>query len=178
MTIEQLIEIAKEAGFTTVSEMDPATINLREDVRAMCADNTCKIYGRNWTCPPACGTLEECRARVAKYHRGIIVQTTGELEDSMDFEGMTEIGRRHKENFAALTPRVREAFPDTLPLSAGGCTVCKTCTYPDEPCRAPQLAFSSMEGYGMLVSEACKANGVPYYYGTNTLTYVGCYLLD
>ena len=36
---------------------------------------------------------------------------------------------------------------------------------------------SSMEGYGMLVSEVCKENHVPYYYGENTIAFVGCCLL-
>jgi hypothetical protein len=33
-----------------------------------------------------------------------------------------------------------------------------------------------MEAYGMIVSDVCKANGIPYYYGPNTLTYCACVL--
>ena len=178
MSIEELIALAKEVGFTAACELDPGTIKLREDVRGMCAEGNCGAYGKNWTCPPACGTLDECRERVAKYHRGIIVQTTGQLEDAMDYEAMQETGEKHAENLKEMTRRVREIFPNALPLGAGGCRVCKTCSYPDAPCRFPEKAMSSMEGYGMLVSETCKDNGIPYHYGANTLTYVGCYLLD
>ena len=178
MTIEEWIAIAKEFGFTAACRLDPATIDLKEEVRATCATGTCGAYNRCWTCPPACGTLEECRERVARYHNGIIVQTTGELEDSLDFEGMREIGKRHGEQFRAMTKRVRELYPNALALGAGGCNLCKPCAYPDEPCRHPELATSSMEGYGMLVSEVCKNNDIPYHYGKDTLTYVGCYLID
>lgn len=178
MTIDECIALAKEFGFTAACALDPAGIELREEVRAMCAEGVCGAYDHNWTCPPACGTLDECRARVAKYQRGIIVQTTGELEDAMDYESMQDIGKRHNEQFRAMTARVRELFPDALALGAGGCRICKTCSYPDEPCRHPDQAVSSMEGYGMLVSEVCRDNDIPYHYGTNTLTYVGCYLLD
>ncbi len=178
MNIEELIALAREVGFTAACPLDPATIKLREDVREMCAEGNCGAYNKNWTCPPACGTLEECRERVAKYRRGIIVQTTGELEDAMDYESMQEIGEAHKEHFREMTRRVKAVFPDALSLGAGGCTICKPCAYPDAPCRFPDQATSSMEGYGMLVSETCKDNGIPYHYGANTLTYVGCYLLD
>jgi len=174
---EEFIALAKEAGFTSAGLLDPATIELKEEVRAMCAEGKCHAYGRNWTCPPACGSLEKCRAEVANFKAGIIVQTTGELEDSLDYESMQEISIQHKKNFESFVLKVREEYPDALCLSAGGCTVCKTCTCPDEPCRFPEKAFSSMEGYGMVVSEVCKNNGIPYYYGPNTLTYVGCYLL-
>jgi hypothetical protein len=34
-----------------------------------------------------------------------------------------------------------------------------------------------MEAMGMVVSDVCRANNLPYYYGPNTLTYVGCVLV-
>ena len=63
-------------------------------------------------------------------------------------------------------------------LGAGACTICKECTYPDEPCRFPDKMISSMEAYGIVVSDICSANNIPYYYGPNTLTYVGCVLMN
>ena len=65
-----------------------------------------------------------------------------------------------------------------LPIGAGCCTKCKVCTYPDAPCRFPDQAFSSMEAYGMLVTQVCKANGLEYYYGPCTIAYTSCYLLE
>ena len=176
MSIQELMEQAKLCGFTAAGALDPGTINLRDEVRAMCAEQKCHAYGHIWTCPPACGTLDECRARIAKYSAGIIVQTTGQLEDSMDYETMMDTSDVHKENFRKFVEVVRQEYPDALCLSAGGCTVCSKCNYP-EPCRFPEKAFSSMEGYGMVVSDVCSDNNIPYYYGQNTITFVGCYLL-
>jgi predicted metal-binding protein len=62
-------------------------------------------------------------------------------------------------------------------MGAGPCKRCRECTYPHEPCRYPKQMTISMEAMGMLVSEVCKDNHLPYYYGPNTLTYVGCVLL-
>ncbi len=176
--IERVIAMAADIGFEVAAEMDPKTIVLREDVRAMCAEGKCHAYGKNWTCPPACGDLDECRSTVDAYRDGIgiIVQSVGQLEDSMDYETMMDTGKAHGERFRMLAEKIKEEYPSALCLGAGGCSVCKSCSYP-QPCRFPEKAFSSMEAFGMLVSDVCTANNVPYYHGENTITYVGCYLI-
>jgi hypothetical protein len=35
-----------------------------------------------------------------------------------------------------------------------------------------------MEAYGMVVNEVCRDSGLPYYYGPETLTFVGCVLFN
>ena len=53
---------------------------------------------------------------------------------------------------------------------------CAKCTYPDQPCRFPDKAFTSMEAYGLLVTDVCKSADTPYYYGRNTVTFTSCVL--
>ena len=65
-----------------------------------------------------------------------------------------------------------------LPLTAGSCTLCRKCTYPERPCRFPKKRFSSMEAYGLLVSDVCLKSGLKYYYGPKTITYTSCILTD
>ena len=178
LPIETLKSAALEAGFTHAAPLDAATVILRDEVRAMCNANSCGMYDRNWSCPPACGELEELRQKVARYRGGILVQTVGELEDAFDAEGLMEAQESFKESFTALHEKLLADYPDMLPLCAGTCTRCKRCTYPDEPCRFPDKRFSSMEAYGMVVSDTCKANDLPYYYGPNTIAYTGCFLLE
>ena len=36
--------------------------------------------------------------------------------------------------------------------------------------------LSSMEAYGLLVSNVCRSSGLEYYYGPLTLTYSACIL--
>lgn len=163
---------AEEAGFTHMAPLDPATIELKEEVRRMCA--ACGRYGKCWSCPPGCGSLEECRARVGVYPKGMLVQTVGQLEDEFDGEGMMETEAIHKEKFRKLRLLLKEY--DVLALGAGSCTMCKSCTYPDAPCRFPEKKISSMEAYGMLVIEVCRANGMTYNYGRNTIAYTSCIL--
>ena len=79
--MERWIALALEAGFTHAAPLDPAKLRVNEEVRAMCAANKCRAYDHNWTCPPNCGTLDECAAQIAGMRTGLLVQTTGTLED-------------------------------------------------------------------------------------------------
>ena len=55
--MDTLVALAKEVGFTQAAPLDPATITLKQEVRDMCANNTCGQYGKRWSCPPGCGEL-------------------------------------------------------------------------------------------------------------------------
>ena len=177
MTYEQLAAIAEEAGFTAWAPLDVSTIELKPEVRDMCAVNSCGQYGKRWSCPPGCGTLEECTRQLREYARGILVQTSGDIEDGFDFEAMMEIEGDHKDHVTEMYGLFREADAGVLALGAGCCTVCAKCTYPEEPCRFPEKRISSMEAYGMVVLEVCKANGLTYYYGPDKMAYTSCFLL-
>ena len=177
MTYEQLTKIAQEAGFSAWAPLDISTVELKSEVRDMCAVNSCGQYGKRWSCPPGCGTLEECGQRLRSHSHGILVQTYGDVEDGFDFEAMMEIEQEHKEHFAEMYELLRSQEEGVLAIGAGCCRQCAQCTYPDQPCRFPEKMIASMEAYGMLVLEVCKANGLQYYYGPDKMAYTSCFLL-
>ena len=177
LNLEKLTEQGLECGFTHVKFLDVSTIQLMPEVRAMCEKNSCGRYGNNWCCPPGVGDLDRCRAIIGQYKEGILVQTVGELEDPLDGEGMMETQEAHLKNFEKLRERLLKEYPGMLSCGAGTCTRCSKCTYPDAPCRFPDNTFASMEAYGMLVTQVCQANDLPYYYGPGTIAYTSCFLL-
>jgi predicted metal-binding protein len=174
--LPRIEDLAMSCGFTHTGELKAETLRVRPEVRDACAADKCRSYGKNWSCPPACGSLEECEKRIRKHRGGLILQTSGVLEDSLDYEGMQKIGRDHGKNLKTFQAKVKELLPDYLLLGSGACKNCETCTCPAEPCRFPDKMIISMEAMGLVVSDVCRENGLPYYYGTNTLTYVGCVL--
>ena len=169
--------LSLDTGFSRAAALDCATLELRQEVREMCAANTCGMYGKNLACPPFCGTLDECREQVKGYGSGIIVQTVGEIEDSMDFEGMMEAEAEHKAHFYKMAELLRRKYPDVLPLGSGCCTVCPACAGPEGSCRFPEKRISSLEAFGIVVSDLCSRNGLDYYYGPGKIAYTSCYLL-
>ena len=173
---EKVQAVGLKHGFTHVAALDTATIQLQQAVRDMCSADKCGKYGKNWSCPPACGELDECRKQVSDYRYGVLVQTVGELDDPFDFEGMMAAEAGHKENFIRMHDELRRHFADILPLGVGCCTRCRECSYPDAPCRLPDERIFSMEAYGMMVMQVCKDNGIGYYYGSDKVSYTSCFL--
>ena len=178
MTDHELLALAKNFEFDHVGMLNVPALEFSPEVRGMCAADKCRSYGKSWTCPPYCGTLEEIAARASAYHRGILLQTTGHMEDDYDVETMEETGALQVTRFRKLVEEVQKHFPNCLPMAAGACTVCPKCTCPSEPCRFPHLAYPSMEAYGLWVSKTCTDSGMSYFYGPQTITFTCCILVD
>ena len=166
---------ARNMGFSEAVPLDIGTLVPRQDVRDMCAGDKCRAYGKNWTCPPHCGTLDQCEERLHSYSRGILLQTVGKLEKTIDTRAYRRTEQRHLELFHRLAAQIRAVYPNALCLGSGGCRICPECAWPD-PCRFPEKACSSMEGYGLFVTQVCRDNGCDYHHGEKTITYTACVL--
>lgn len=176
MDRQDILKEFEKVGFDYTGVLKVEDLELRSEVRDMCADNRCHMYEKCWICPPACGTIDELSKVVREYNWGILCQTVGELEDSFDYEGMMDAEKTHKKRLSALTDSFLDSKLPFLPMGAGPCDLCSDCTYPDEPCRFPERAFPSMEAYGLIVTDACNSAGVKYYYGGNTVAFSGLVL--
>lgn len=176
-TNDEMEKVVKEFGFDYYGFFDPSKLHFRSEVRDMCAAGRCKGYGKNWSCPPACGTIEEAGENASHYSKAILLQCMGEMEDDFDIEMMQETEQRLKDNFTKFVLRLSEDELDMLPMAAGTCTLCKECAYPDE-CRFPQKRMSSMEAYGLVVSDTCSLAGVDYYHGPQTIAFTCCLLYN
>jgi predicted metal-binding protein len=173
-----LLQLAQAIGFSHLGPLDLSALTPRAEVRAMCSADRCQKYNKSWSCPPACGSLEAISRRLSGYRTGLLVQTTGNLSDPFDLSGIQTAEQAHKRAFDALARQARQLFPSCLPLSAGSCTRCHSCTCPDRPCRFPQRLYPSMEASGLWVSDLCRRSGLDYNYGENTITYTACILAD
>jgi predicted metal-binding protein len=174
--MDALVREALETGFSQAGELSMKALIFMPEVREMCSADKCRQYNKNWRCPPGCGSVEEAAQRAAEYSTGVLVQTIGRLEDDFDYDTMSETGEKHKKNFAALVEKLKPRYADILPMGAGTCSICETCTYPDAPCRFPEKSVSSMEAYGLWVSKVCEMSSIPYNNGPLTITYTSCCL--
>jgi len=176
-TYEKLEKTAKDCGFTHYAKLDISTLEFMQEVRDMCNAEQCKNYDKSWSCPPACAPLEEIRERAKGYTSGILVQTVGTIEDSLDWDGMMVVGAHHKENFGKMKDKLNAENAQFLAMGAGKCQICDSCTYPNEPCRAPSKMEVSMEASGLLVSKVCTDNGIEYNYGADSIAFTSCFLV-
>lgn len=128
--------------------------------------------------PPGCGTLEEISERAAAYRRGVLLQSTGQMEDDFDVEAMMDTERLQKERFRAFLDRVRSEHPDCLPCPPGRAPSVPPAPTPTRPAAFPGWPSPPWRPYGLVVSQVCQDSGLPYYYGPQTITYTACVLID
>ena len=176
--MEKWIKLALEMGFTEAAPLDPATLRPLESVRAYCAEEKCGYYGKSWACPPACGSLEDCAARMHAFPKGVLLVTQAHREDESSFDEIIAVSRRHKTRHYAFAEKMQAALPRVLALGSGGCSLCETCTYPDAPCRHPDRMVSSLEACGLQVADVCRDCGIAYHYSGKTITLASACLFE
>ncbi|MGN0998968.1 MAG: DUF2284 domain-containing protein [Faecousia sp.] len=180
MERNNLINAALAAGAAKATIIDGTQIVLSEQFRRVCESNQCGGYAKCWMCPPYIGPIGELMAKVRSYPQALLYQTIFEIEDSYDIEGMFEAGAKH----AQVSQNVQKEMVTLLKapflhLACGGCHLCPTCAKrSEEPCRFPEKALPSMEGYGVDVYNTTKDTPLQYINGQNTVTYFSMVLFS
>lgn len=166
---EQISAINESVATIAVSE-----IGFYPELRKLCEMNSCGAYGKNYTCPPHIGQIDDLIEKMKTYDTAVIFRAVYQLEDSFDIEGMNEGSAKFKELTYQAQAITKKIAPDSLVLGAGGCRFCERCGAVDNiPCRNPDKAISSLEGHGLQVSELASQIGMNYISGPNTVTYFG-----
>lgn len=128
------------------------------------------MYGKTWACPPAVGTVEECRARCLSYPHALYLTTLTEVSDIANLDETLATRAPHeavtREALAILKPHVK----DVMALSTEACAICEHCAYPDAPCRHPELMFPCVESHGIIVTALAEKEGIDFY-GGNLVTW-------
>lgn len=166
----------KTIGICQYGIISPKEICFDDGIRDICQANTCRQYGKTWACPPAVGTVAQCKERCLSYQHAMVFNAVYPLVDSFDYEGMTTGHRNFKKLCDRLYLLAKEKFPGFLLLSNEGCNRCRQCTYPESRCRVPEMLFPSIEGFGIQVAALSAAAGIQYNNGAHTVTYFGMLL--
>jgi predicted metal-binding protein len=170
--IDEIIKNGKDRlGLHEYEFIKTDDIVFSDEVRKACEKNVCGLYGTSWACPPAVGTMEQCRKQCGAYENAIIFTTLTVLEDKYDFDKWREAGARHESVTDFAAEIIKAEFEKVLVLSTEGCSVCPKCTYPNSPCRFPERMHPAAEGYGILVTETAKKCGIQYNNGSDTITF-------
>lgn len=152
-------------------------ISFPQRVREICRLE-CPRYGTSWSCPPAVGTVEECRQRCMRFPDVFVFSTIAEVSDSTNLEETLPTRMEHEEITAQVTQVFRRHFGEVLTLSTESCDICGKCTYPDAVCRHPEKMFPCVESYGILVTELAELGGMDFLNGANVVTWFSVLLFD
>lgn len=158
-------------GFLDVNEID-----FKEEVRHICKQE-CERYHTSWSCPPAVGTVEECRKRCESYEKALLFTTLAEVSDISNMEETLATRREHEEIVHDICRKLDAVGLRRLALSSDSCAICESCAWPEAPCRHPDEMLPCIESYGILVTSAAEKLSMDFFYDSRTVMWYGMIFL-
>lgn len=139
-------------------------LNFTERVRHICQDD-CPRYNTTWACPPAVGSVAECKDKCLQYPNVLVITTVTEVEDIANLEETLKTRMEHEEITRQVADLMREQGCQLRILSTESCAICTQCAYPDAPCRHPDKMFPCVESQGILTTEIYEKMGMEFFNG-------------
>lgn len=139
-------------------------------IRWIC-EHECPMYGKTWACPPAVGSVDECRERCMGFEEALLIATITEVGDIVNLEETLATRAPHEEITRQVHWMVREQAEDTMVLSTEACAICDECAWPDAPCRHAQKMYPCVESHGIVVTDLAEKTGVDFYAEGNLVTW-------
>jgi predicted metal-binding protein len=170
---EKLRAVEKEIAAEPIFEyayLRTENLKFSERVRDICREE-CPRYNKSWSCPPAVGTVDECRARALGYKDCFVFTTIAELDNPTDMAEALESRSEHQKVTVKVSKIFEKYYGQVLTLSVESCSLCDKCTYPEKGCRWPDRMLPCVEGYGLLVTELAEKGGMSFHQGRGTVTW-------
>ncbi len=151
---------------------DPRELEFTDRVRWVC-EHECPMYGTTWACPPAVGTVEECRKKCMSYPECLMIASVTEVSDISNIDETLATRPAHEKLTNRVRDEMRELGVRPFILSTEACTICSRCAYLDGlPCRMPGAMHPCVESQGINVTPLLEKFGLEFQYGENVVTWV------
>ena len=151
--------------------LDPKSLVYSEQIRWIC-ENECPMYGTSWACPPAVGTVNECKERCLKYENCLMISTISEVYDIANISETLKTRAPHEKVTNQVRDWMREQGVEPYVLSTESCAVCERCAVLDgEPCRRPERMHPCVESHGINLLPVIEEYGLTFQYGENVVTW-------
>ena len=135
-----------------------------ERVRMIC-EHECPRYNTTWACPPAVGSVEECKEKCLSYPEFLMLSTVSEVNDISNMQETLETRKQHEQLTYDVAKMLKDQDCEIMVLSTESCEQCERCAYPDAPCKKPERMFPCVESHGILVTDICEKHGIEFYNG-------------
>ncbi len=177
MNRDALLRIAEETGFTA-AVCQTADIPVDPTFRKYCEENICGQYGKNYGCPPLCGTPKVMEELLRSYPRALVLQTAWNITDYTDHIAIAKAKTAHNAASAALLAKLKAEGEEGLIVGSSGCTVCEECALAQKkPCRFPEQQYACMSAYCVHVLELARLCQLRYDCDDGRLRLFGMLLL-
>lgn len=105
--------------------MKSENVVFADEVRALCEQNACGLFGTSWACPPAVGNISVCKNRCLEYTYAFMFTTVNNLSSQYDMKEWMDARRKHEKVTDTVVSVFRRYDKNLLALSTEGCTLCK-----------------------------------------------------
>ena len=102
-----------EMPFFQYDWMDTSELFFSERVRWIC-QTQCPMYNTTWACPPAVGTVEECKARCLSYPHALMMTSITEVSDIANLEETLATRAPHEELTRQVRDMIAAQSPDVM----------------------------------------------------------------
>lgn len=154
----------------------PKELIFKEEVRQICRQE-CPMYGKSWSCPPAVGTVEECKARCFAYEGAFLFTTIAEVSDIANLKETLDTRFEHEKITRDLGELFKKNGADVMLLSSESCAICDSCAYcENSACRHPEYMIPCIESQGILVTELAEKYEIPFFDSLTTVQWFGLVL--
>ena len=169
----QLAERAEAMGLEA-SCVVISDIVINPDFRKYCAENRCGQYDANYSCPPACGEVEEMAAALKGFTRALVVRSTWEIESYSDRETIFKAKKAHNEAMLSVCEVLRQKGIGYRMCGASHCLLCDQCAKAQgEPCRDPERRYSCLSAYCIDVARLAESAGIDFSWSDKILSLYG-----
>lgn len=178
MNYEKIKESALACGFTAAEIISIDELVFRPEFRKYCEENDCGNYGKNYACPPACGTTLEMEQRVRKYQHALVLQTRFKVSDLFDGAQIKPLKKRHTQmTLQIVKSGTIPGLPDQgLFIMAGPCNFCDICKLQDgAPCAHEELRFSCLSAYCIDVTKLAETCHMEISWDGNIVSFFSLY---
>lgn len=172
MNRELLEEKLSELPLYIYDIFSPTELEFNERIRWIC-ENECLMYGRSWACPPAVGTVAECKEKCLGYENCLLISTIVEVADIADIKETLDTRHDHEKLTNQVRDILRELGEKPYILSTESCAICSRCAYLDGlPCRMPGKMHPCVESHGINVVPILESRGLEFQFGANVVTWI------
>ena len=173
--MEYIVKEALLSGFTNAKYVDNLKVECEDRIRAFCNPLYCWNMTKNWICPPACGTVQECYQNIKHFEKGVILVSMTDLTPPVEMDYYKQLNVEHNLRLKSLLEKLEDKY-ELFPLTSGGCIFCEKCTYPN-PCIKPQLKMNSLSAYGIDVTKLCHNEGIEFSFRPDRVYYIALLLV-
>lgn len=179
MGTDEIKKLALNAGYVNAAKIETSELVFVEEYRKFCEKNDCGNFGKNYACPPSCGTPQEMKEKVLKYNNAFVFQSQSVVKNLYDNAEVAQVKKAHVKRMRDLLPILKESgLPKKgLSIMCGPCTLCKTCAIlENKPCVNPEGQASCVSAYCIDASKMAKSCNMNIEWNGDTVSFFSLYV--